>query len=374
MEREREILVTRSSMPSLEEFVGEIAPLWESHWLTNMGEKHRELERELKRRLKVDNASLFCNGHLALECALEALGVESEVITTPFTFASTVHAIKRVGATPVFADVRPGDWTLDPESVERLVTPRTTAIVPVHVYGNLCDWRAIREVAERHGLKVVYDAAHAFGVEFLEGGQWRGAASLGDASMLSFHATKVFNTVEGGCVCFEDPALYDRLAQWKNFGITGPEGVEYAGGNAKMNELCAAMGLCNLRHLDAEVAKRRAVFERYLEGLSGVPGLSLCEPPEGVRHNYAYMPAVFGDAFGASRDEVFAALARENIFARKYFYPLASDYGCYRGVYASERTPVAKDAASRVLTLPMYADLSLEDVDRICGIVRGCAR
>lgn len=192
--------------------------------------------------------------------------------------------------------------------------------------------------------------------------------------MLSFHATKVFNTVEGGCVCFEDPALYDRLAQWKNFGITGPEDVEYSGGNAKMNELCAAMGLCNLRHLDAEVAKRKAVFERYLDNLSGVAGLSLCEPPEGVRHNYAYMPVVFGDPFGATRDEVFAALAREGVFARKYFYPLASDYGCYRGVYASERTPVAKDAASRVLTLPMYADLSLEDVDRICGIVRGCVR
>ena len=361
-------------MPPLGEFVEEIAPLWESRWLTNMGEKHREFERELKSRLKVANASLFCNGHLALECALEALGVTGEVITTPFTFASTVHAIKRVGATPVFADVRPGGWTLDPESVERMVTPRTTAIVPVHVYGNLCDWRAIREVAERHGLKVVYDAAHAFGVEFLEAGEWRGAASLGDASMLSFHATKVFNTIEGGCVCFGDPALYDKLGQWKNFGITGPEDVEYPGGNAKMNEFCAAMGLCNLRHLDGEVAKRKDVFERYLDSLSGVPGLSLCVPPEGVRHNYAYMPVVFGDAFGATRDEVFSALAARGVFARKYFHPLASDYGCYRGVYASERTPVAAYAAARVLTLPMYADLALEDVDRICAVVRGCAR
>lgn len=364
------ILVTRSSMPSLEEYVEEIKPLWESHWLTNMGVEHRKLEAALKGRLKVENVALFTNGHNALECVLEALDLRGEVITTPYTFASTTHAIVRKGLTPVFADVKPDDYTIDPESVERLITPRTCAIVPVHVYGNLCDVDAIQRIADEHGLKVVYDAAHAFGVE--RGGV--SAAAFGDASMFSFHATKVFNTVEGGAVCFKDPALYPVLNQWKNFGITSPEDVEYVGGNAKMNEFCAAMGVCNLRHLDGEIAKRAKVEERYRERLAGVRGVRLVDPQPGVRPNHAYMPVVFGDAFGATRDEVFDALDRAGIGARKYFYPLVTDYACYRTVYSSDRTPVAKDVASRVLTLPMYADLALGDVDRICDVVLGCAR
>ncbi len=373
MQQDR-LLVTRSSMPPLEEYVDEIAPLWESHWLTNMGEKHREFEELLKERLKVGGIALFANGHSALECAIEAMGLGSDgrrkVITTPFTFASTVHAIVRKGLEPVFADVRPDDYTLDPESVERLVDPSVCAILPVHVYGNLCDTVAIQGIADRCGLKVVYDAAHAFGVE-RDGAS---AASFGDASMLSFHATKVFNTVEGGAVCFEDPALKPVLDQWKNFGITGPESVEYAGGNAKMNELCAAMGICNLRHFDEEVEKRRAVAERYWGNLRDVPGIGLCEPKPGVKPNYAYMPVVLEDAFGAGRDEVFAALDAAGVGARKYFYPLASDYACYRGRFDSVETPVAEHVSGRVLTLPMYADLPLPDVDRICGIVKGCAR
>lgn len=364
------ILVTRSSMPSLEEYVEEIKPLWESHWLTNMGVEHRKLEAALKGRLKVENVALFTNGHNALECVLEALDLRGEVITTPYTFASTTHAIVRKGLTPVFADVKPDDYTIDPESVERLITPRTCAIVPVHVYGNLCDVDAIQRIADEHGLKVVYDAAHAFGVE--RGGV--SAAAFGDASMFSFHATKVFNTVEGGAVCFKDPALYPVLNQWKNFGITSPEDVEYVGGNAKMNEFCAAMGVCNLRHLDGEIAKRAKVEERYRERLAGVRGVRLVDPQPGVRPNHAYMPVVFGDAFGATRDKVFDALDRAGIGARKYFYPLVTDYACYRTVYSSDRTPVAKDVASRVLTLPMYADLALGDVDRICDVVLGCAR
>lgn len=364
------ILVTRSSMPSLEEYVEEIRPLWESHWLTNMGAEHRKLEAALKERLGVENVALFTNGHNALECILEALDLRGEVITTPYTFASTTHAIVRKGLTPVFADVKPDDYTIDPESVERLITPRTCAIVPVHVYGNLCDVDAIQRIANRHGLKVVYDAAHAFGVER----HGVSVACFGDASMFSFHATKVFNTIEGGAVCFKDPALYPVLNQWKNFGITSPEDVEYVGGNAKMNEFCAAMGVCNLRHLDGEIAKRGKVEERYRERLAGVRGVRLVDPQPGVRPNHAYMPVVFGDAFGATRDEVFDALAAEGIGARKYFYPLVTDYACYRSVYSSDRTPVAKDVASRVLTLPMYADLALGDVDRICDVVLGCAR
>ncbi len=372
------ILVTRSSMPTLDEYVEEIAPLWESHWLTNMGVKHKKLEAMLKERLGVGNLALFTNGHNALECILEAMALPAngEVITTPFTFASTTHAIVRKGLTPVFADVMPGNLTLDPESIEKMITPRTCAIVPVHVYGNLCDVDAIREIADRHGLRVVYDAAHAFGVEReCAGGEWKSAAAFGDASMFSFHATKVFNTVEGGCVCFKDERLYPLLNQWKNFGITGPEDVEYVGGNAKMNELCAAMGVCNLRHLDGEIEKRRKVAERYWERLEGAPGVTAFKPGEGVRHNYAYLPVLFdSQVFGATRDDVFDALDAVGVGARKYFYPLVSDFACYRSVYASDRTPVAKKAAAQVLTLPMYADLALADVDRICDAVLGCAK
>ena len=372
------ILVTRSSMPTLDEYVEEIAPLWESHWLTNMGVKHKKLEAMLKERLGVGNLALFTNGHNALECILEAMALPAsgEVITTPFTFASTTHAIVRKGLTPVFADVMPGNLTLDPESIEKMITPRTCAIVPVHVYGNLCDVDAIREIADRHGLRVIYDAAHAFGVEReCAGGEWKSAAAFGDASMFSFHATKVFNTVEGGCVCFKDERLYPLLNQWKNFGITGPEDVEYVGGNAKMNELCAAMGVCNLRHLDGEIEKRRKVAERYWERLEGAPGVTAFKPGEGVRHNYAYLPVLFdSQVFGATRDDVFDALDAVGVGARKYFYPLVSDFACYRSVYASDRTPVAKKAAAQVLTLPMYADLALADVDRICDAVLGCAK
>lgn len=373
------ILVTRSSMPPLDEYVAEIAPLWESRWLTNMGVKHRKLEEALKERLKVGNVALFTNGHTALECALEALGLPEgrEVVTTPFTFASTTHSIVRKGLVPVFADVRPSDLTLDPEAVEAAITPRTCAIMPVHVYGNLCDVEALAEIAERHSLKLVYDAAHAFGVEWRNPstGDWEGAASFGDASMLSFHATKVFNTIEGGCVCFGDSTLGVELARWRNFGIAGPEDVERVGGNAKMNEFCAAMGLCNLRHLDDEVAKRKEVAERYWADLEGIPGVRAIEPAEGVSPNYAYLPVLFDpNAFGATRNDVFEALASESVGARKYFYPLVTDFACYRSVYSSSSTPVAKRAADRVLTLPLYADLSLEDVDRICSIVRGCAR
>ena len=373
------ILVTRSSMPPLDEYVAEIAPLWESHWLTNMGEKHRELEAALKERLQVGDAALFTNGHNALECILEALGLPKggEVVTTPFTFASTTHAIVRKGLVPVFADVRPSDLTLDPEAVDAAITPRTVAILPVHVYGNLCDVDALRGIADRHGLKLVYDAAHAFGVERrnLATGEWEGAASFGDAAMLSFHATKVFNTIEGGCVCFKDPALGAELACWRNFGIDGPEDVVRVGGNAKMNEFCAAMGLCNLRHLDDEIAKRGAAAERYWENLAGIPGVRTIEPVKGVSPNYAYLPVLFDpEAFGATRDDVFDALASEGVGARKYFFPLVTDFACYRSVYSSEATPVAKRAAERVLTLPLYADLALADVDRICSIVRRCAR
>lgn len=362
------ILVTRSSMPTLEEYVEEISSLWETHWLTNMGVEHKKLEAALKEKLGVENLALFTNGHNALECILEAMALPAggEVITTPFTFASTTHAIKRKGLTPVFADVCEDNLTLNPASIEALITPRTCAIVPVHVYGNLCDVDAIQEIADRHSLKVIYDAAHAFGVERED----VSVAAFGDASMFSFHATKAFNTIEGGCVCFKDEDLYPLLNQWKNFGIIGPEDVEFVGGNAKMNEFCAAMGVCNLRHFDDEIAKRKAVAERYWERLDGTPGVRVFRPADGIKSNYAYLPVLFDpEVFGATRDDVFAVLDAAGVGARKYFYPLVSDYACYRSVYSSDRTPVAKKTASQVLTLPMYADLAIEDVDRICDVV-----
>lgn len=359
-------------MPPFEEYCAEIAPLWESHWLTNRGVKHRELEKSLQEYLGADYVTLFVNGHSALECVLETMELgrdgRDEVITTPFTFASTTHAIVRKGLKPVFADIKPDDYTLDPAKIEPLVTERTCAILPVHVYGNLCDVDAIKAIADKHGLKVIYDAAHAFGVE--KGGV--PAARFGDASMFSFHATKVFNTIEGGAICHSDQALCDRLAQWRNFGIVDEEHVEYPGGNAKLNEFAAAMGICNLRHVDEEIAKRKAASERYWELLGGVPGLQLYRPAADITPNYAYMPIVIDpEVFGATRDEVSAALAREGISVRRYFYPLTSEYECYGGEEAIEKTPVAHWVSRNVLTLPMFADLEMADADRICGILLG---
>ena len=351
-------------MPPYEEFIEEIRPLWDSAWLTNMGEFHERLEHELIEYLGVDDLLLFVNGHSALEMVIQAFELTGEVITTPFSFASTTHAISRNGCTPVFCDIREEDYTIDPEKIEALITDRTTAIVPVHVYGTLCDTEAIEAIAKKHGLKVIYDAAHAFGVQK----NGIGAGQFGDASMFSFHATKVFHTIEGGAVAFHEPWLRKRLQFLKNFGITGPENVEFIGGNAKMNEFQAAMGLCNLRHLSGEIEKRRLVTERYRSHLEGVKGIRMLAPQQGVTPNYAYFPVTF-DGFAKSRDEVFAALAEQGIGSRKYFYPLINDYECYRDQHSSSETPVAKYVADRVLTLPCYADLALEDVDRICRLI-----
>ena len=373
----QQILVTRSSMPGYQEYCDEIASLWESHWLTNQGAKHKELEFLLQEYLGVPHISLFVNGHNALECTIEALGLgadgRDEVITTPYTFASTTHAIVRCGLTPVFCDIRPEDYTIDPSKIEALITRNTCAILPVHVYGNLCDVDAIAEIAKRYNLKVIYDAAHAFGVER----NGVGAGNFGDAAMFSFHATKVYNTIEGGGVTYSDDVLAERLSRWRNFGIAEQETCRYVGGNSKMNEFAAAMGICNLRHVDEEIAKRKKVAERYWEHLENVRGVRVFKPGPGIRYNYAYMPVVFDPAeFGATRDDVFNALAEVGVGARKYFYPLTSDFQCYEGCFApgSFATPIAYEAANRVLTLPMYADLALEDVDRICSTVVAIGR
>lgn len=363
---ESKILVTRSSMPSMEEYIEEIRSIWDSHWLTNMGEKHKALQAELQKYMGVPEVELLTNGHMALELSLQAMNLQGEVITTPFTFASTTHAIVRNGLEPVFCDIDPETYTMDVTQIERLITDRTCAILPVHVYGNVCNIEEIERIAHKYGLKVLYDAAHTFGETY----KGQGIGNFGDASCFSFHATKVFNTIEGGAVCYRDPDMGRRLYELKNFGIHGPEEVDAVGANAKMNEFCAAMGLCNLRHVDEEIAKRRAVVERYREHLEGVDGLRLNVQQPEVRSNYAYFPVVFDEnLFGASRNEVMDALAQNGIGARKYFYPLTNTFECFHGKYDVDATPVALHVAKRVLTLPLYADISMEDVDRICKIV-----
>ena len=358
------IQVTQSSMPEFNEYIDEIKSIWDSHWLTNMGVKHKQLEAELLKYLDTPNITLFTNGHLALECIIAALELTGEVITTPFTFASTTHAIVRNGLKPVFCDINSDDYTIDVDKIESLITEKTSAIIPVHVYGNVCNIKEIERIAKKHNLKVIYDAAHTFGITVNR----IGIANFGDASMFSFHATKVFNTIEGGAIAFRDKKLSKVLYDIKNFGITGPESVEYVGGNAKMNEFQAAMGICNLRHVDREIGKRKAVVERYVRRLSNINGIKLCKSKTEVKSNYAYFPVVF-DGYKLNRDEVFEKLKSENIIARKYFYPLTNSFECYKGQFNVEKTPVARYIADRVLTLPLYADLALEDVDRICKII-----
>lgn len=364
MKNNRSIQVTQSSMPEFDEYIDEIRELWNSHWLTNMGVKHRELEEKLLEYLETSNISLFTNGHLALECIIAAMNLTGEVITTPFTFASTTHAIVRNGLTPVFCDINSDDYTIDVNKIEELITEKTSAIIPVHVYGNVCNVEEIERIAKKYDLKVIYDAAHTFGVKV----NGIGIANFGDASIFSFHATKVFNTIEGGAVTFKDEKLNSKLYNLKNFGITGPESVEYIGGNAKMNEFQAAMGICNLRHVDNEIKKRNLVVGRYNSRLDNVSGVKICKLQDKVQSNYAYYSIVF-DNYKYNRDEVFEKLKNEGIIARKYFYPLTNSFACYKDNFKMDETPVAKYISERVLTLPLYADLSLEDVDKICNII-----
>ena len=362
------INVTQSSMPSFEEYCMEIRDLWDSHWLTNMGVKHRQFQKQLEEFFHVPHVSLYTNGHLALENIIAAMNFihGSEVITTPFTFASTTHAIGRNGLVPIFCDINDIDYTIDVSKIESLITDRTCAIIPVHVYGNICNCEAISEIARRHELKVIYDAAHAFGVTY----NGINVANYGDATMFSFHATKVFNTIEGGAVCFHDNNLVQVLNDLKNFGIRGPEECAYIGGNAKMNEFQAAMGICNLRHVEDEISKRGKVVERYRERLANAKGIKLSFPQTGVVSNYSYFPVVF-DGYKYSRNEIFNMLRQHDIIARKYFYPLTNSFACYKyyPTAGAEKTPVARYISERVLTLPLYADLALDDVDRICDII-----
>ncbi len=365
--KKKKILVTRPSLPPIEEYIAELRDIWESQWLTNIGPKHNLLENELKEYLGVDRISLFTNGHTALELCLQAMNLSGEVITTPFTFASTTHAIVRNHLKPVFCDIDPKTYCIDTKKVESLITEKTTAIVPVHVYGHVCDVEEIERIAQKHNLKVIYDAAHTFGERY----KGRGIGSFGDASMFSFHATKVYNSIEGGAICYKDEKLGKELYKLKDFGIKDEETVDGVGANGKMNEFVAAMGLCNLRHVDENIAKRKALVECYRENLAGIDGLQLPLIQEYVVSNYSYFPIVVEpNQFGASRDDVFAALAKHDIHARKYFYPLTSDFDCYQGIFDSSETSIARQISQRVLTLPLYAELPLEAIDRICDVIK----
>lgn len=361
------IMVTSASMPGLEEYVGEIRELWDSHMLTNMGKKHNEFEEELCRFLNVSNVSLFANGHMALELGIQALGLTGEVITTPFTFVSTTHAIVRNKLTPVFCDIRSDDYTIDSDKIEALITEKTSAILPVHVYGHVCDVKRIQEIADKYHLKVIYDAAHSFGIQY----EGKPIGGFGDASMFSFHATKVFNSIEGGAISYQDPLLGNMLYDMKNFGIHSETVIGNIGSNAKMNEFQAAMGICNLRHVKHNIALRKKIYDCYLEQLADIAGITLWIPPSNLAYNYSYFPILIEPvSFGSTRDEVYKRLCDNQIYSRKYFYPLTNTLDCYKGLFSLQETPIAAYVAERILTLPIYSELSLEDVKRICGLIR----
>lgn len=363
------VYVTKSSMPPFEEYVEEIRSIFECGVLTNSGPVYKRFQHQLVDYMGVPYVSLFVNGHLALEIALQAMGLNvpgGEVITTPFTFISTTHAIVRNGLKPVFCDIRESDFTMDPDKIEALITDKTVAIMPVHVYGNICDVEKIEAIADKHHLKVIYDAAHAFGVTY----KGKGIGNFGDASMFSFHATKVFNTIEGGAITFRDEQYCEKLDELKNFGLHTPEDVTSVGSNAKMDEFRAAMGICNLRRIDACIAARKRAYDQYVSRLRGVEGIFIPEPQENVVSNYAYMPVVFDpEVFGKNRDQIAAQLQEQDIFARKYFFPATNDMSCYRETYKDQRTPIAHAVSKKVLTLPMFAELTPDVVDRICDVI-----
>ncbi|MCR4895651.1 MAG: DegT/DnrJ/EryC1/StrS family aminotransferase [Lachnospiraceae bacterium] len=365
----KQINVTRSSMPPYEEFIEAIKPLWESHWLTNMGKYHNELQERLKEYLGVEGLSLLVNGHMGLELGLQAFGFPEggEVITTPFTFISTTHAIVRNKLRPVFCDVKPKDGTIDETKIEELITEKTVAILPVHVYGNLCNTEAIERIARDYNLKVIYDAAHAFG-ESVNG---RGIGSFGDASVFSFHATKVFNTIEGGAVAFHEHQIYEKLYNLKNFGIRGESLVTEVGANAKMNEVCAIMGLCNLEHLEDAIASRKKVFDTYVAELADVEGIDIFRiVKDGEVNNYAYFPILVNDPYPLSRDELYLSMHEKDIFPRKYFYPITSDQNCFRNKYKNLNLSVARELSEHVLTLPIYEGLMEEDQRRVINSIK----
>lgn len=367
MSLEKQYFLTRASLPPFDEYIEEIKGCWGNRWITSMGPKHNQLEAEIKAFLNVQNAKLFANGHSALETTIQAFNLEGEVITTPFTFASTTHAIVRNGLIPRFCDIKLIDFNIDADKIESLITPKTSAIIPVHLFGNPCDVERIEEIAKRHNLAVIYDAAHAFGVEK----NGKSIASYGDASVFSFHASKVFNTVEGGAVVYKNSLLSDVLDKLRVFGANSDEQIEYVSANGKMNELEAAMGICNLRHFAETIESRRKAVLRYNHNLSSVKGIDFPKNTEGSTQNYCYFPIIIRDDFKIDRDEAFRRLHSKGILARKHFGQLASHYPCYPASYSNDKTSNAEYVSNHIISLPLYVGLENDDIDYICEVLLG---
>jgi dTDP-4-amino-4,6-dideoxygalactose transaminase len=356
---EKNTYVTRPALPPLAEFVGYLEKIWESRALTNQGPFHKQFEEELAEYLGVEHLSLFSNGTLALVTALQVLRISGEVVTTPFSFVATTHSLWWNNIKPVFVDIEPNTFNLDPKRIEAAITPKTTALFPVHVYGNPCDVDALREICDIYGLKLIYDAAHTFGVKINN----ISVADFGDLSVLSFHATKVFNTFEGGAIVCHDAVTKKRIDFLKNFGFAGETTVVGPGINAKMNEFQAALGVLQLKYIDENISKRKAIAEKYREGLRDIPGIRFLENLQGVKHNYAYFPMLIDeDVYGMGRDALYEELKRNNIYARRYFYPLISSFPTYRGLESAnpDNLPVASRVAEQVLCLPIFPDMARE--------------
>jgi len=362
------IFVTQPFLPPIEEFNELLQEIWQSKWLTNNGMFHQKLESSLCDYLGVQNLSLFSNGTLALITAMQSMKLSGEVITTPFSFVATTHALRWNGITPVFVDIEPDTFNLDPSKIEAAITDKTTAILPVHVYGNPCDIDAIQKIADKHKLKVIYDAAHTFGVNI----HGKSILNAGDLSILSFHATKVFSTLEGGAIVMKTPEMKTKTDQLKNFGFVDEVTITEVGINAKMNEVQAAFGLLQLKYVDELIEKRRAVAEMYKSAFADTDGLYIIHDIPGVRHNYSYFPVLFDNKkLKCSRDDVYNHLKAHNILSRRYFYPLISNLSVYSslGSASESNMPVANRVAGQVLCLPIYADLAKVDVMRIIGLI-----
>ena len=362
------ITVTSPLLPNLDEFYEMLKEIWNSKWITNNGDFHNQLERELASYLKVPYLSLFTNGTLPLITALQALRVTGEVITTPYSFVATTHSLWWNGIKPVFVDINPHTCNIDPTKIEAAITSRTTAIMPVHCYGRPCDTKSIQDIADKYGLKVIYDAAHAFGVEI----NGKSILNEGDMSTLSFHATKVYNTIEGGALICHDEKTKQRIDYLKNFGFAGETTVVAPGINSKMDEIRAAYGLLNLRQVDAAIEARQKVAVKYREALRGIDGITFFDDIQGVRHNYSYFP-IFVDAekYGMSRDELYFKMREYNIYGRRYFYPLISTFSTYRGLESSSESnlSIATRIANQVICLPMHHALSDEDIQRTIELI-----
>ncbi|RGS35955.1 DegT/DnrJ/EryC1/StrS family aminotransferase [Bacteroides cellulosilyticus] len=364
------ITVTSPLLPSLDEFMPYLQDIWSRKWLTNNGYYHQELEKALCEYLKVPYISLFTNGTLPLLCALQALRITGEVITTPYSFVATTHSLWWNGIKPVFVDIDPETCNIDPEKIEDAITPRTTAIMPVHVYGKPCDTDRIQAIADKYGLKVIYDAAHAFGVKV----NGESILNAGDISTLSFHATKVYNTIEGGALVCHDEKTKKRIDYLKNFGFAGETEIVAPGINGKMDEIRSAYGLLNLKQVDTAIEARHQIAIKYRKILRNIKGLHFMEDIPGVRHNYSYFP-IFVDAekYGMTRDELYFKMKEQNVFGRRYFYPLISEFSTYRGLDSArlDNLPVAHKIANSVICLPMYAGLSEDDINRILIVLSG---